>query len=834
MLRLIASLATGVVVFAPLPAIEAMAQEAAISGRTAVPALDALKRTVTIPDFRIGGTYDLADRAAWEQGGAGGVTLESLGAGPLETSYIAVGTPRTGADGRIDNAIVISSFYSGDASSMYFNWFEGEGGNAFSGGPLVGPGRMFDTDRFYVIFVDALGLWGASKPSDGLGLQFPNYTYYDMVQANYRLLTDHLNVGHVVLATGVSMGATQSYMWGLMHPDFVDAVLPVGGATATDGGAPIAAWTFQLAKAALESDPVWRETGGDYYHLPKEEHPLQGPAFHWSMLSLTGYDLAHRQSLGWEATKGSVFAWDPPEEGFGDAVAGLGGMFDAVDLKYRVEVGETHNINGLLDGYEPRTLIVHIENDNWLTVDRARESAELIQGAEIVTESSPIAHYATFSSLNRLADHPVVESFLSETGITDEPGKVCDAPGYTSPSVNMNPDPQTSFWFDNMVSPFPVQFAKASDGRGVEWEIGYMDVVCEGIENPETLVIVHGKGAFGAHYGYLIRHAVEQGLRVIVPDMPHYGMSGPGNLDKSFARTFTDMREVTHELVVNQLGVEDAYYLGHSMGGQFVMGYALDYPEAVAGVILMGTAGLEEYPESIDFGTGPLYLFDTAMGHDFALWEETWAPLNLVENERNRSEQWVRDFFHFVARDPETGATSPSPFGYFKNDTEFAQLHTNQRIAMITGNPAEFEQWITLFHYDTFTMASENVAGNPDNLYNRLPQIEAPIFLAYGADEPFIPTTAFNGLDDMANDAILPFLRRMSAAGRDVETKLYPGVAHFIHTDVPVEFARDTVDFIRTGRVDAMSAAVIDTLVNGPSVAGGGSSGGDRPAGFSK
>ncbi len=143
-------------------------------------------------------------------------------------------------------------------------------GNAFSGGALVGPGMMFDTNRFYVVFLDALGLWGASKPSDGLGRKFPVYSYYDMVQLNYRLLRDHLKIGHVVLATGVSMGGTQSYYWGLMYPDFVEAVMPIGGASATDGvGGPVAAWTFQLAKAALESDPVWIETKGDYYKPPR-------------------------------------------------------------------------------------------------------------------------------------------------------------------------------------------------------------------------------------------------------------------------------------------------------------------------------------------------------------------------------------------------------------------------------------------------------------------------------------------------------------------------------------------------------------------------------------
>ena len=821
--------------------IGAMGQTAEpITARSAVAGLDALKQTVEIPEFRIGGSYDLSDPASWARGAPDGVTLESLGAAPLRVSYIAVGTPQRGEDGKINNAIVISSFYSGDATSMYFNWFEGQGGNDFSGGPLVGPGRMFDTDRFYVVFVDALGLWGASKPSDGLGMDFPNYSYFDMVQANYRLLTDELGIGHVVLATGVSMGATQSYVWGLMHPEFVSAVMPVGGATATDGAAPIAAWSFQNAKAGLEGDPIWQRTGGRYYDLPKAEHPVQGPAFHWSMLSLTGYDMAYRQSQGWDAVKGSVFAWEPPEEGFGADVMALGATFDAVDLKYRVEVGETHNINQYLPAYEPRTMVLHIENDQWLTVDKARESVALIPGAQLALESSPIAHYATFRALNDLESDPMLSSFLHDIDILPTEGKVCDAPGYRSPRVNMDPDPEKSFWLDEMRHPFPAKFTKASDARGVEWEIGYFDVACPDIPDQKTLVVVHGKGAFASHYGYLIKFAVEQGYRVLALDAPDYGLSGPGNLGRNPARSLQDIRVAFHDVIVNQLGVEKAYYLGHSMGGQIVLGYALEWPEAVEGIILEGPAGLEEFPETVDLGGGvSLPLFDPAIDNNKALWEEVWGPTGMLEGERSRSAENVRDFFYFKTRDPVTGATSPSPFGYFFNDTEYARLHTDQRVAMITGNQAEFDQWVFAFIFDVYSIGKELVEGDPNSLYNRLPEIEAPIFLAFGAQEPFIPSTALNGWTDMANEVITPFIQRMTAAGNAPETKIYPGVGHFIHTDVPYEFARDTTDFMRSGRVDAVSSDVIDALVNGvPALAASGGSGNvgaaEKPAGLSK
>src|SRR4029079_16134506 len=169
---------------------------------------DELKKTYEIADFRLGGKYDLDNPSKWENGGEGGVTLESLGGGKLRTAYIAIGNARRNAAGEITNAVVINSYYSGDATDMYEQWVKGA---ALSGTvPIIGPGRPIDTDRYYVIMVDPLGTWGASKPSAGLGVKFPQYSYYDMVQANYRMLRDGMKVARVALVSGVSMGGTQT------------------------------------------------------------------------------------------------------------------------------------------------------------------------------------------------------------------------------------------------------------------------------------------------------------------------------------------------------------------------------------------------------------------------------------------------------------------------------------------------------------------------------------------------------------------------------------------------------------------------------------------------
>ena len=87
---------------------------------------DGLKKTYEIANFRLGGKYELSDPAKWENGGEGGVTLESLGGGKLRTAYIAIGNARRNAAGEITNAVVINSYYSGDSTDMYEQWVKGD------------------------------------------------------------------------------------------------------------------------------------------------------------------------------------------------------------------------------------------------------------------------------------------------------------------------------------------------------------------------------------------------------------------------------------------------------------------------------------------------------------------------------------------------------------------------------------------------------------------------------------------------------------------------------------------------------------------------------------
>src|SRR5437899_12041707 len=87
-----------------------------VTARAGVASLASLKQYHEVPNFRLGGNYNLDSRDSWANGGEGGTTLESLGAGPLRLSYIALGTPKRNDSGEIDTVIVVHAQYSGEPS----------------------------------------------------------------------------------------------------------------------------------------------------------------------------------------------------------------------------------------------------------------------------------------------------------------------------------------------------------------------------------------------------------------------------------------------------------------------------------------------------------------------------------------------------------------------------------------------------------------------------------------------------------------------------------------------------------------------------------------------
>jgi homoserine O-acetyltransferase len=133
---------------------------------------------------------------------------------------------------------------------------------------LIGPGKVFDTDRFFVVASNALGgcrgTTGPMSPDPATGrpygLRFPIITIRDMVRVQERLLRERLGIESLALVTGGSMGGMQALEWAVMYPDRVRAALPI--ATCARLSARGIAFN-EIARRAICLDPKWRS--GDYY-----------------------------------------------------------------------------------------------------------------------------------------------------------------------------------------------------------------------------------------------------------------------------------------------------------------------------------------------------------------------------------------------------------------------------------------------------------------------------------------------------------------------------------------------------------------------------------------
>jgi homoserine O-acetyltransferase/O-succinyltransferase len=152
--------------------------------------------------------------------------------------------------------IVVLHGSGGSANSMLTPAFAGE---------LFGPGQPFDAGKYYIVIPDALGHGGSTKPSDGLKTRFPHYDYADMVDAQYRLLSEGLGIRHVRLIIGNSMGGMNVWLFGERYPDYMDALVPMAAQPTA-----MASRNWILRRMMLETirrDPDYND--GNYTTQPR-------------------------------------------------------------------------------------------------------------------------------------------------------------------------------------------------------------------------------------------------------------------------------------------------------------------------------------------------------------------------------------------------------------------------------------------------------------------------------------------------------------------------------------------------------------------------------------
>ena len=173
----------------------------------------------------------------------------------LRMHYLTFGKPERDQNGAVRNAVLILHGTTGSSAQFLLPQFAGE---------LYGKGQPLDVTRYYLVIPDNLGHGKSSKPSDGLRATFPNYGYHDMVEAQYRLLAEGLQVNHLRLVMGTSMGGMHAWLWGEMHPDFMDALMPLASLPTQISGRN-RVWR-RVGMDAIRDSPDW--LNGNYQTPP--------------------------------------------------------------------------------------------------------------------------------------------------------------------------------------------------------------------------------------------------------------------------------------------------------------------------------------------------------------------------------------------------------------------------------------------------------------------------------------------------------------------------------------------------------------------------------------
>lgn len=185
--------------------------------------------------------------------------------GPITLAYETYG--RLNADR--SNAILITHALSGDAHAAGYHTVD----DATAGwwDDCIGPGKAFDTNKYFVICSNVLGGCkgstgpGSINPATGqpYGLSFPVVTIGDMVRAQQHLI-DYLGIDQLLAIAGGSMGGMQVLQWAASYPERVRAVLPLA---TTARHSPMLIAFSEVGRQAIYADPNWN--GGDYYTGPR-------------------------------------------------------------------------------------------------------------------------------------------------------------------------------------------------------------------------------------------------------------------------------------------------------------------------------------------------------------------------------------------------------------------------------------------------------------------------------------------------------------------------------------------------------------------------------------
>ncbi|APR75174.1 Alpha/beta hydrolase fold protein [Minicystis rosea] len=271
-------------------------------------------------------------------------------------------------------------------------------------------------------------------------------------------------------------------------------------------------------------------------------------------------------------------------------------------------------------------------------------------------------------------------------------------------------------------------------------EVGYVELNPQG---KQALIFIHGLGSYLKFWRYQLDAFAARGYRVIAVDLPGYGKS---DKPASFPYTTEAMADAVRE-VVKAAGVEKPILVGHSMGGQTALSYAIRFPDELRALVLTSPAGFEEFSR--------------------------------------REKEWFRKVFtarliKHADEDAIWGSVRRANFGKWRSELEWL-IEERVRLA---GSP----------EFDSYAYANvKTVAGLADNDFVRtsLDKVKAPTVIVYGDRDQLIPNPFLHG---GFTSSIMRQGHERIAGSRLVALE---GCGHTVQMDCPREYNEAVLAFLR-------------------------------------
>ena len=262
----------------------------------------------------------------------------------------------------------------------------GASGNRHSYTAYIGPGKLYDTSRYFIIAPDAIGGGLSTGPRDALGPDFPHYTIRDIMHAEHDLVMRGLGLSHLLAVQGSSMGAQVAIEWGVNYPDFMTGLVL---------HAPSARANIQFklivdaAAATLRLDPKFQ--AGRYTEPP-----------------LAGLRAAGLIYFPWVTSDDYIETLKTPQEyeAARTQMSTIYEKWDANGLLLRYAAARVHDISkpfagdmkAALSRVKAKALVMPCSTDRTLPAFLAKEIADGVAGATYVELKSPRGHMALTQS----------------------------------------------------------------------------------------------------------------------------------------------------------------------------------------------------------------------------------------------------------------------------------------------------------------------------------------------------------------------------------------------------------------------------------------------------